>query len=65
MSNKLYRSETNQIIAGVFGGLGEYFHVDATILRLIYVVLSIFTAFFPFAILYLAAVLIIPRREAP
>ena len=65
MSNKLYRSETNQIIAGVFGGLGEYFHVDATILRLIYVVLSIFTAFFPFAILYLAAVLIIPRREDP
>lgn len=62
MYNKLYRSETNQMVAGVFGGLGEYFNLDATILRLIYVVLLIITAILPLVILYLAAALIIPKR---
>lgn len=38
----LYRSEENRIIAGVCGGLGEYFHIDSTILRVIFILLTIF-----------------------
>lgn len=36
---KLYRSETDKKIAGVCGGLGEYFDVDPVIFRVIFVVL--------------------------
>lgn len=39
---KLYRSETNRIIAGVAGGLGEYFAIDPTLIRLIFVLLTVF-----------------------
>jgi phage shock protein PspC (stress-responsive transcriptional regulator) len=36
---KLYRSSTNKKIAGVCGGLADYFNVDATIVRVIFVIL--------------------------
>jgi len=36
---RLYRSSTNKKIAGVCGGLGEYFNVDATVIRVIFVLL--------------------------
>ena len=35
---RLYRSRKNRVIAGVCGGLGEYFNIDATIVRLVFVV---------------------------
>tara|TARA_Y100000310_G_C20700001_1_gene828862 strand:+ start:40 stop:270 length:231 start_codon:yes stop_codon:yes gene_type:complete len=34
---KLYRSSSNRIIGGVCGGIGEYFGVDPTLIRLIWV----------------------------
>ena len=39
---KIYRSETNRILAGVAGGLGEYFQIDPTLIRLIFVLLTVF-----------------------
>jgi len=36
---RLYKSESNKVIGGVCGGLGEYFGIDPTILRIIAVVL--------------------------
>jgi len=57
---KLYRSTTNRLVAGVFGGLGEYFNIDATILRLIFVILLI-PSIFTFSLIYLAAALIMPK----
>ena len=36
MNKKLYRSSTNRVICGVCGGLGEYFGVDPTVVRLIW-----------------------------
>jgi phage shock protein PspC (stress-responsive transcriptional regulator) len=41
MMKRLYRSRTNRVIAGVAGGLGEYFGVDATIIRIIWVLLAL------------------------
>ena len=41
----LRRSRTDKMIAGVCGGLAQYFGLDATLLRIIYVLLSIFTVF--------------------
>ncbi len=57
---KLYRSRTNRIIAGVAGGLGEYFDIDPVIIRLLFILLALpGGAGFLF---YLVAWLIIPQE---
>lgn len=38
---RLYRSETNKIIAGVCGGLGEYFNIDPTIIRILFILFTL------------------------
>ena len=42
---KLTRSRSNKMIAGVCGGIAEYFGWDVSIVRIVYALLSIFTAF--------------------
>jgi phage shock protein C len=63
---RLTRSATDKTIAGVCGGLAEYFGVDATAIRLVWVIVSIlFGAIIGGVIAYLLAWLIIPRpRDA-
>lgn len=61
-SKKLYRSKTDRMFAGLLGGLGEYLEVDATLLRLAFVALVLFTGIFPGVILYLIAMLIVPEK---
>ncbi len=38
---KLYRSRTDSMIAGVCGGLADFFDLDATLIRLVFVVAAI------------------------
>ncbi len=57
---RLYRSPDDRVIAGVCGGLGEYFAVDPVILRLILVVLILFGG--SGLVLYILAWILIPRR---
>jgi phage shock protein PspC (stress-responsive transcriptional regulator) len=60
---RLTRSATDKKIAGVCGGLAEYFDVDATPIRLLWVILSILCgAVIGGVIAYLLAWIIIPRR---
>ncbi|OGY28530.1 MAG: hypothetical protein A3F33_03090 [Candidatus Woykebacteria bacterium RIFCSPHIGHO2_12_FULL_43_10] len=59
----LYRSKTNRIWAGVFGGLGEYLNVDPTILRLAWLIITVFTGFVLGLITYLLALLVIPEPK--
>ncbi len=40
MEKKLYRAEQGKILAGVCGGLGEYFNVDPTIIRVAWALLA-------------------------
>jgi phage shock protein PspC (stress-responsive transcriptional regulator) len=56
---RLYRSRTNRVIAGVAGGLGEYFGIDATIIRIIWVILAL-PGGLPGILLYLIFWLIMP-----
>ena len=42
MSKRLYKSRHNRMLCGVCGGIGEYFGVDPTVVRLIFVLLTIF-----------------------
>jgi phage shock protein C len=58
---KLIRSRSDKMIAGVFGGLGNYLNIDPTILRLIYVFITIFSGVFPGLIAYIIAAIIIPQ----
>ena len=57
---RLTRSKTNIKIAGVAGGIGEYFGVDPTFVRLIFVILAI-PGGIPGVLLYLLCMLIIPK----
>lgn len=38
---KLYRSRNQRMVAGVCGGLAEYFNVDATLIRVLFLVLAV------------------------
>ncbi|OLS03289.1 PspC domain-containing protein [Tissierella creatinophila] len=62
MEKKLYKSKKNKMIAGVCGGIGEYFNIDPTLIRLAWAILSILTAFFGGIILYIVAAIIIPNE---
>jgi phage shock protein C len=59
----LRRSRTDRVIAGVVGGLAEYFGIDPTLLRVIYVVVSIVSAAFPGALVYVLMWLLVPEAE--
>lgn len=60
---KLYRSRKNSMIAGVCGGLAEHLGMDATILRMIYVIISVFSAGFPGILVYIIAMFVIPLED--
>lgn len=62
MGKKLYRSEKNKMIAGVCGGIGEYFNVDPTLIRLAWAIFTVFTAIFGGVFLYIIAAIIIPSE---
>ncbi len=62
MNKKLYLSETDKKIAGVCGGLAEYFGIDSTVVRILWVLLSIF--FGSGIIAYLIAWLLIPKAPS-
>ena len=59
MEKKLLRSR-NSMIAGVCGGIANYFSLDPTLVRVGYVILSVISAGFPGLLVYLLLTLIIP-----
>ncbi len=56
---KLYRSRDNKVLAGVCGGIGEYFEIDPVIIRLIWIVLTMIWGGFGL-FLYIIAIFLIP-----
>lgn len=60
-TQRLYRSNTDRIIAGVCGGLAEYLHVDSTIVRLIFIVLAFMGG--AGIVLYLILMIIVPASD--
>lgn len=62
-ARKLYKSDTDKMLAGVCGGIAEYFHIDSTIVR-------IGLVFFTFCggsgiLLYIIAAIAMPHRPGP
>jgi phage shock protein C len=62
MEKKLYRSQQNKVLAGVCGGIGEYFDIDPVIVRLLVVVFCLMGG--TGIIAYIIAAIIIPGRPA-
>lgn len=56
---KLYRSNTNRKLSGVCGGLAEHFDIDPTIIRLIFIFLTLFGG--GGVLIYLICALVIPK----
>ena len=61
-NQKLTRSSTNKVIAGVCGGLADYFGLDPTVVRIGYVLLSILSAAFPGLLVYIILMLVLPEH---
>lgn len=63
MATKKLTRSTNKILAGVCGGIAEYFDIDPTLIRVCYAALSVFSAAFPGLILYIILMLIMPEKD--
>ncbi|MDD4493058.1 MAG: PspC domain-containing protein [Eubacteriales bacterium] len=59
---KLYLSSKDSKIGGVCGGIGEYLNVDSTVIRLLWVLATIFTVAFPGILAYIIIWIIIPKN---
>jgi len=62
MNKKLYRSNHDRMVAGVCGGLAEYFNIDPVIVRLLFV-LSIFLGGFGI-LAYIILAIVLPQESS-
>ena len=63
MNKKLYRSMADRKLCGVCGGIAEYFDLDPTVIRLLWVVMTLFTAAFPGVLAYIICAIIVPQQN--
>ncbi len=62
-SRKLYRSRNNRMIAGVCSGLAEFFGIDPTVVRLIFVAGTLI-GFGSFVLIYIILFIVVPEEPA-
>jgi len=58
---KLCKSNTNKVISGVCGGIAEYFNIDPTIVRVIWALFTLFSAFMGGIIFYIVCAIVMPN----
>lgn len=61
MEKRLERS-TDKKICGVCAGVAEFFGIDVTVMRVIYALLTVFSAAFPGVVLYIILAIIMPDK---
>ncbi len=61
---RLTRSNRNKMISGVCGGIAEYLDMDPTLVRVLYVLVSILSAAFPGIIAYIILMFVMPPPPA-
>ena len=59
---RLRRSRSNKMVAGVIGGLANYFGFDPTMARVLYVILSVVSVGFPGILVYIILWIIMPEE---
>lgn len=62
MERKLYRLKNDRKVCGVCSGIAQYLNVDVAIIRILWVIVSIFGMLATGIILYIACALIIPEE---
>ncbi len=63
MGKKLVRIPKEKIVAGIIAGLADYFNIDRTLLRLIFIFVVLITGFFPMVLLYIIGYFIMPTAD--
>jgi phage shock protein C len=63
MTKKLYRSIDQKMLAGICGGLAEYFDIDVSIVRLMLVGAALVTAVLPMFFFYIISWIVIPQEQ--
>jgi phage shock protein C len=63
VSRPLRRNMRNRQIAGVCSGLADFFGMDATTVRVLYVLASVLSAAFPGTLVYIVLWIVVPERE--
>ncbi|WP_221409144.1 PspC domain-containing protein [Reichenbachiella versicolor] len=58
--NKVLKKSHDKVLAGVCGGLAEYFGLDLTLVRIGYVLISLLSAAFPGLLIYVILWIIMP-----
>jgi phage shock protein C len=61
---RLTRSSRHRMIAGVCGGIAEYLGVDVTVIRVLYVLVSIISVAFPGILAYIILMFVMPRPDS-
>jgi phage shock protein C len=62
-ANSLRRSRKNRMIAGICGGLAEWLGWDPTLVRVLYVAISVFSAAFPGILVYVILWVVMPDGD--
>ena len=62
MTRQLTKSTYDKKIAGVCGGIAEYFDLDPTLVRVGFVLLSVLSAAFPGIVIYIILAIVMPKR---
>jgi phage shock protein C len=62
---RLYRNKADAKLGGVLSGIAEYLAVDPTVVRVVYALVTIFTALVPGIVAYLILWLVMPEKPAP
>jgi phage shock protein C len=63
MAKRLVRPEDKKMIAGICAGLADYLDLDVSLVRLLFVAVTLLTAIFPMAFFYFIAWIIIPAED--
>ena len=64
-ARRLTRSSRHRMIAGVCGGIAEYLGVDVTVIRVLYILVSIISVAFPGILAYIILMFVMPPPDQP
>ncbi|MDZ7797780.1 MAG: PspC domain-containing protein [Candidatus Marinimicrobia bacterium] len=62
-NKKLYRSIDSAMVGGVMAGIADYFNIDVTLVRILFIFVMVFSGFFPAILAYLISWAIIPSKK--
>lgn len=62
MTKKLFRNVTNKMIGGVASGFADYFEIDRTVMRILFVIAFLSPIIFPVGLFYGILWIIIPKN---